>query len=248
MSITFLEAACIASATYTERSSEGHWRCVEEYSERGFAAKLWLSSESESAVLGIRGTATPWDALQDLRLLIGREPRSWRKGRAALQRARERCGAGGSVLLTGHSLGGAFAALLAEDQGLPAVTFNAPGIRHVSRARGSEAPIWNVCVRQDWIRHLSGPGPGVTLELDIGGGDPLPPRSGLTGLGSALRQGSRAEGGLLRFLRRAVRMHRMGTIRMGLEEGTPVRSTGTRMGSIPPLPGPHVVSDLRASS
>ena len=63
----------LSSLVYTRRERSGAWSRVAEYGGSGFRAGLWVHSSTSDAVLSIRGTAGPSDALQDARLLFGRE-------------------------------------------------------------------------------------------------------------------------------------------------------------------------------
>jgi hypothetical protein len=92
----------------------------------GFFAELYFDEEKRW-VLAIRGTDDGPDLIDDLSLFRGNMPPQMAQAYAALRRARSRAGEKGTLCLTGHSLGGALAAMLAVDSGLHAVTFDAPG-------------------------------------------------------------------------------------------------------------------------
>lgn len=205
------ELARLANAAYTDRTREGRWLRRRTYGGRGaaFHAVLWGRETEGDGVLAVRGTANLTSAYEAARLLLGREPRAWQRGRPALADAAERVR--GELLLTGHSLGGAFASALAMEAGLSAICFNAPGMRGVradlAERRGG-GHVLNVCHVDDWIWQLSGPGLGV--DVSIGDGVARPPvRSGPRGLLDAFRRRRRSGEGYLAFVRRSLDRHRM---------------------------------------
>jgi len=76
-------------------------------------------------VLAFRGTDDFWDGLlDDKQIAVGGVPP---QVFAACDAVRS-LGLGSQAYLTGHSLGGALALIVAAREGLPAVTFNAPGV------------------------------------------------------------------------------------------------------------------------
>jgi hypothetical protein len=76
-------------------------------------------------VLAFRGTDDLWDGLlDDTSIAMGGVPPQVLAACAVARSA----GLGSQAYLTGHSLGGALALIVAAREGLPAVTFNAPGV------------------------------------------------------------------------------------------------------------------------
>jgi hypothetical protein len=113
-----------ASAT-TDQKGGGRmqWRRTQRWTDAHFFAALYAKQDG-SAVLAYRGTDDAVDVLMDdSAIAYGRVPPS---ASNAIQAAGRLSSA--KVLLTGHSLGGALAIIAAARFGLPAVTFNAPGV------------------------------------------------------------------------------------------------------------------------
>lgn len=101
------------------------WKRVCSWSNRvGFYSALFVSS-SNSSVLAFRGTDDFWDGLvDDVAVALHQMPP---QAAAAIQVVGA-TGARSNLMLTGHSLGGALALIAAAYSGLPAITFNAPGV------------------------------------------------------------------------------------------------------------------------
>jgi len=162
--------ARLARAAYGTRPALGRWRRVAEFgrASSAFRASLWSAPDEEVHVFAVRGTKSIASAWQDVRLLCGFEPRAWRRGERALSSARQQLARGSKatdIVLTGHSLGGAFAIALAQATGLRAVTFNAPGMIGVLGEPAAPVRALNLCIHGDWIRQLSGPCAGRALYL-----------------------------------------------------------------------------------
>ncbi|MCP3920712.1 MAG: hypothetical protein GY711_34735 [bacterium] len=217
----------LSSVAYTRRERSGAWSRVAEYGDSGFRAGLWIHASTNDAVLSIRGTAGPGDALQDARLLFGREPRAWRHGRTALDQARREMPARGRLALTGHSIGGAFASALGAEQQVPTVTFNAPGMLEALRRSHADAPCpaWvrpghrqliDISIRADWIRLLSGPPLGARCLIGPGRSTSLR-GAGPRALAETLRHGVRREG--LSFVTDSIRNHAVTAFRPFAEAG-----------------------------
>lgn len=92
----------------------------------GFAAGLYLASDTREKVLAYRGTNPDElsDLFADVQIAGGGIPY---QAFPALQAARQ-AGLGERDWLTGHSLGGALAVLISAELSRRAVTFNAPGV------------------------------------------------------------------------------------------------------------------------
>jgi len=218
--VRFRDMARLAGAVYKRPA---HWigwdHSLTFRAGRGFYAQLWVQQISGAAVLSIRGTASLGEALQDAALLFGREPRAWRAGRRAVEEARKRIPADGQLHMTGHSIGGAYASAIGARFRIPTVTFNAPGMLEAlrrSQAYRTRHPRWmdridrhvlNLCIDDDWIRHLSGPGLGVNLVLARRSPAPAHFGQGTAGILKALVHGRRGPGGLRGFVQRSLRRH-----------------------------------------
>jgi hypothetical protein len=92
----------------------------------GFAAGLYIADDTRDKVLAFRGTnpAEIDDLFNDAQIAWGNVPS---QTFPALRAARE-AGLGAEHFVTGHSLGGALAVLVAAETRRPAVTFNAPAV------------------------------------------------------------------------------------------------------------------------
>ena len=206
----------LATYAYTDRERTGSLERVDGHAcpWRGFEASVWRDSRSDEHVVAVRGTQGLRDAYQDVLLLSGRDPSGWRAGEELLERLEVRRPPGARLYLTGHSIGGAFAANLAAKHGIPAVTFNAPGTLYALRRHfaGRALPRWvheqhtelvDISIGRDWIRQLSGPVLGARVLV---GNTPVE----LDGWGPAemvreLRRGFREQGPS--FVRRSLRRH-----------------------------------------
>ncbi len=105
---------------------------------KAFYAELYFHTEKKEAAYVIRGTDlnSDWsDYLANLQIGIGQVPHQFaeaeRNYRTVKKLADERFLGDYKLYFSGHSLGGGLASLLSAKQGgLPAVTFNAPGMMH----------------------------------------------------------------------------------------------------------------------
>ncbi len=140
---TLLEAAELSGACYSEQADvtldvdrrqvqqqacsvhdrQVIWRRSRRWSAASFYAALY-TTDSGGRVLAFRGTDGLADVLlDDAAIGFGGVPAT------ALAAVQLPAAAGTQgLLLTGHSLGGALAIIAAARYGLPAVTFNAPGV------------------------------------------------------------------------------------------------------------------------
>ena len=141
MAFTVHQLSLLALAVYDNPSSgiDG-WRVVRQFGSftQGFYAALF--AKGRTLALALRGTDDGWDIIPDLLIFMGQLPDQYAHATAAFDRSASYIGAGGmfkKFALTGHSLGGGLATLLAVQTGHPAVTFNAPG---VSRSLASSLP------------------------------------------------------------------------------------------------------------
>ena len=224
--VTFREFASLSAAAYASRRIVGRFRREEGApSGPGYRSYLWHEKASGRRVLCIRGTADPFDMLQDLRLLFGYEPRAWRKSREWVARQADQAG---DLFVTGHSLGGAFASALGAEFQLPTVTFNAPGMLEALRRSGPVEPAWvradqanilNFCVAEDWIWRLSGPGLGRVRTFRLTGSSTLNDVRGPVGAARALYRGRRLQRGWIPAIRSALSRHAMDVFRPLIARG-----------------------------
>jgi hypothetical protein len=127
------QLATLANAVYYKgQTLVGQWRRSTTFGNPdsgGFFAAVYGCGLMN--VLAYRGTNDPWDVSPDAQLLFGEVPSqipqaelAWTRAVSALPQP----SSSASLVLTGHSLGGALAAMVAAKSGVPAVTFNAPGV------------------------------------------------------------------------------------------------------------------------
>src|SRR6185312_9011616 len=139
MSYTVLDLAKLALAVYSHPPVPvDRWEPVQTFGSQrkhGFYAVLYRREELH--ILAYRGT-DDWqvDLIDDAAILLGWISSQMGNARDALLTARTvlRGKLGGKLCLTGHSLGGGLAALIAAQYNLPCVTFNAPGTKRSFKA------------------------------------------------------------------------------------------------------------------
>lgn len=129
MAYTVYQLATLANAVYYPgQTLVGDWRRMAHFgddSSGGFFASLY--GRGSLSVLAFRGTNDAWDIGPDAEILLGSIP--WQLPDAQIAMSRTKYAVRSAPLaLTGHSLGGALACLMAAKTGLPCVTFNAPGV------------------------------------------------------------------------------------------------------------------------
>lgn len=94
-------------------------------SEAGFFAAVFVCDNSKEAVIAFRGTDDFNDVINDVAIVQGNPPLQASIG---LEFAKATKSQYSKLSLTGHSLGGAIAILVANQLNLKAYTFNAPGV------------------------------------------------------------------------------------------------------------------------
>jgi hypothetical protein len=107
--------------------------------------------ESNDYALAIAGTSpTEFDDLKsDAQLTLGLMPNQYRVARSAYFAVAAVSGGFGGLYITGHSLGGGLASMLAKEHGDPTVTFNAPGMARAFANLQSKEPGLSVCEDKD---------------------------------------------------------------------------------------------------
>jgi hypothetical protein len=130
MGYTIGNLARLSLASYENPPNDvGDWSFVEYFGtlgSQGFFAALFRDNEDRH-VFAIRGTDDAWDVIDDAGILMGTITSQMMHARMALAEVRRRVPRPKKLALTGHSLGGGLAALLAVERQLYCATFNAPG-------------------------------------------------------------------------------------------------------------------------
>lgn len=194
MSFTVLDLANLALAAYKHPpvKTDG-WDPVRQFGSQqkhGFYAVLFR--KDPMLVLAYRGT-DDWqvDLIDDAAILLGWVSGQMGHARSALTVAKDVQSKmrGSKLCLTGHSLGGGLAALIAAQEDLPCVTFNAPGTKrsltahYIKNVSGGPyfAPmikltmphevkdrrILNIRARFDLVSVGTGPSAGITDSINV---------------------------------------------------------------------------------
>jgi len=131
-----MDLALCANAVYDRDVIKvGPWmRIGEPYGDNsfGFYASAYLHENGRELVVAFRGTDDLSDAVTDVIIYLGKYPNQAIHAERALKDILSKHRNIKSVHLTGHSLGGGLASLMADAYNLPAVTFNAPGMARSS--------------------------------------------------------------------------------------------------------------------
>ncbi|OJT19493.1 hypothetical protein BO221_34490 [Archangium sp. Cb G35] len=98
----------------------------------GFYAEYFKHTKRAEIVISYRGTDPDQtkDLVSDVQLALGSVPEQFGHAERMFKALKNQL-KGHSVYLTGHSLGGGLASLVAAVHGVPVVTFNAPGMKRV---------------------------------------------------------------------------------------------------------------------
>jgi hypothetical protein len=149
-----VDLAKLSDAVYTDKVKVGQWlRIGLPFTQQGsgFKSALFQHMESNDYALAIAGTSpTEFDDLKsDAQLALGLMPNQYRVARSAYFAVAAVSGGFGGLYITGHSLGGGLASMLAKEHGDPTVTFNAPGMARAFANLQSKEPGLSVCEDKD---------------------------------------------------------------------------------------------------
>jgi hypothetical protein len=142
---TLLELARLSEAVYQTSPAVDGWACKRVVHAKGkldgFQAAAF--ARGKELVIAFRGTAQAVDAAVDLKLGIGMNSSYFAAGEEFTEPAELYT----DVTLTGHSLGGAIAQVVANRQQLPMATFNAPGVAVLASRNIGEATVTMQAIR-----------------------------------------------------------------------------------------------------
>ncbi|MDH5545046.1 MAG: DUF2974 domain-containing protein [Gammaproteobacteria bacterium] len=128
---SIMDLAVASSAIYEhDVISVGPWTRI-AYSgndSSGFYAGVFSHQNGRDMVVAFRGTDDIADGVEDFGIFLGQYPGQAVQANDILKSWKSRYGRRRRVYLTGHSLGGGLASLMAYSHELPCVTFNAPGM------------------------------------------------------------------------------------------------------------------------
>jgi hypothetical protein len=156
----------------SDKGVDHKWQRQEQFftSQKGFSCALYErinDDGSKDAVLAFRGTDDLMDVLDDVNIARSGMPR---QAITAINIANDAKVVYSSLVLTGHSLGGALAIIAGAHANLRVVTFNAPGVL-------------NGCVQSSYIKLFGEKdrfkGLMVTVKACITGGNVENIRAGL---------------------------------------------------------------------
>ena len=131
-----MDLALCANAVYDRDIIKvGPWvRLGEPYGQDsfGYFASAYLHENGREIIVAFRGTDDLSDAVADVAIFLGKYPNQALHAEKTLKEIISKRRNIKSIYLTGHSLGGGIASLMADAYNLPAVTFNAPGMARSS--------------------------------------------------------------------------------------------------------------------
>lgn len=137
------ELALCCDAVYTPDKAVPNWTRIADTSNQKTGMFAALFQKENEYILAFRGTETSLPSIlkdidDDLMIAFGVEPEQFKSAKQAYNLARLTIGDNSPLILTGHSLGGGLAALVAAKvRPDPVVTFNSPGMRNstISQAK-----------------------------------------------------------------------------------------------------------------
>ncbi|MDH3351691.1 MAG: hypothetical protein OEM51_09090 [Gammaproteobacteria bacterium] len=166
------DLAKLSDAVYGDKTSVGEWlRRGLPYTieNSSFKSALYQNRQTADFALAIAGTSpTELDDLKsDYQLAMGRMPDQYRVALSAYAAAADQTGGLVGFYLTGHSLGGGLASMLAKQFGDPLVTFNAPGMARafadlqannpgMGVARDEDRKVLHICAFFDIVSRATG--------------------------------------------------------------------------------------------
>lgn len=155
-----LDLARLSEAVYEDKQSVQNWlRIGLPHTEAGsgFKSAVYQKSTLDEYTLVIAGTdPTEMDDLKsDFQIFKGEMPAQYRVARTAYALAQQLVVFDG-LYLTGHSLGGGLASMLAKEHGDPVVTFNSPGMaRSFAALQQAETGLSQVRDDERKVLHIS---------------------------------------------------------------------------------------------
>ncbi len=142
---TLLELARLANAVYDLNPMVQGWVRASFHPASGtldgFQAAVF--AKGSEVVIVYRGTAQGMDAVADLKLGTGMNSTYFSAGEEFAAPFRGRA----NVIVTGHSLGGAIAQVVANRTGFVMATFNAPGVAVIASRNIGDATLGMTAVR-----------------------------------------------------------------------------------------------------
>ena len=124
LSSAVYETAALKKKSSVKVAGHGTWDCIDyklaSGSMNGFQAGMFTNGTE--TVVAFRGTAQAMDGVADLKLGTGMNSSYFYEGEEFAAKA------GASAIVTGHSLGGAIAQIVANRGDYVMATFNAPGV------------------------------------------------------------------------------------------------------------------------
>lgn len=142
---TLIELARMCRAVYDPQPSVANWSCTRVTATSGmldgFRAAAFV--RGRELVVAFRGTAQAIDAVADLKLGTGMNSSYFAAGETFAGNFQDFA----DVTVTGHSLGGAIAQVVANRREIPMATFNAPGVAVLASRNLADASLSMQVVR-----------------------------------------------------------------------------------------------------